>query len=170
MNAPSSSPVPIDPSASPSSRLKRSRSCSPSSSRKRSRSLAQASTDKPPAEVRFVFLELFAGTGLLTDHVAKIVDTLPPQDHHLLGGVDFLDEDAVQGLWSSWQQLHDAGARLLFHVAPPCSTFSRARDRNARTKLRSSAYPGGLYPTDPATKEGNRIAVNTISSNSLQFV
>ena len=164
MNAPPLSPVPIDSSASSSSRLKRSRSCSPVSSRKRSRSQAQASAGKPHGEVRFVFLELFAGTGHLTDHVTKIVETLPPQDHHSLGGVDFLDDEAVQGLWTSWQSLHDSGARLLFHVAPPCSTFSRARDRNARTKLRSSAYPGGLYPSDQATKEGNHIALNTARS------
>ena len=50
---------------------------------------------------------------------------------------------------------------MIFHVAPPCSTFSRARDRCQRTRLRSTSLPAGWYPDDFSTKQGNAIAKNT---------
>ena len=52
------------------------------------------------------------------------------------------------------------GKLVVFHVAPPCASFSRARDRNKRTRLRCSAFPGGWY-SDPVTLYGNAIAKNT---------
>ena len=118
----------------------------------------------PDSGIRFVFLELFAGNGELTKQVAKIVETLPPQDHFTSHGIDFLDLSAVHTLWQEWRPLVDAGARLIFHVAPPCATFSRARDRSSRTKLRSSLSPGGLYPSEPRTLDGNLIAKHTALS------
>ena len=60
--------------------------------------------------------------------------------------------------------LKESGFQLFFHVAPPCATFSCARDRAWRTQLRSVAHPGGLYPTDSRTQEGNLIARNTALS------
>ena len=53
------------------------------------------------------------------------------------------------------------------HLAPPCSSFSRARDRSMKTKLRSSDYPGGLPElcADSAAivSQANRIAENAWS-------
>ena len=55
---------------------------------------------------------------------------------------------------------------------PPCSTFSRARDRSAATRLRSSEFPAGLPELSPElsavaaeamkflSEEGNLIAKN----------
>ena len=106
-------------------------------------------------------MELFAGKGELTKQVAKVVETLPSQDFFTTNGVDFRNLDAVKQLWAHWQSLVDQGARLIFHVAPPCSTFSRARDRSQRTRLRSLAVPSGWYPQDERTQEGNAIARHT---------
>ena len=118
----------------------------------------------PSVGSRFVFLELFAGNGELSDQVAKVTETLPPQDYHTKNGIDFTDLHAVHSLWQEWRALADQGVQLLFHVAPPCATFSRARDRSHRTRLRSSALPGGWYPNDPRTQEGNTIARHTALS------
>ena len=112
---------------------------------------------------RFVFIELFAGKGSLTRAVGKYVSTLPPEDLDL-GGTDFTDLAAVRHLWDHWQRLSDNGYLLLFHVAPPCASFSRARDRSYRTRLRSSSALSGLYPDDETTQTGNTIARNIAAS------
>ena len=49
-------------------------------------------------------------------------------------------------------------------MAPPCTSFSRARDRSGRTRLRTRARPEGLYVDDPATVNGNLIARLTAES------
>ena len=54
--------------------------------------------------------------------------------------------------------------QLYFHVAPPCSTFSRARDRSTRTRLRSAASPQGLFPAEEKTHEANEVARSTALS------
>ena len=105
-----------------------------------------------------MFLELFAGSGGLSAKVAKVASTLPPQDI-LSDGVDFSDRVAVEAWCDSLAaQLKDKS--VVFHVAPPCASFSRARDRSHRTRLRCSAFPGGWYD-DPVTIYGNRVAQNT---------
>ena len=111
-----------------------------------------------------VFLELFAEDGVLTEAVAKVMAVEPPQDFDT-GGVDFSDLVAVKSLlWRRWKDLADSGTSLFFHVAPPCASFSRARDRAWRTRLRTPAQPEGMYPTDSRTIQGNLIATNTALS------
>ena len=44
------------------------------------------------------------------------------------------------------------------HFAPPCASFSRARDRAKRTKLRSTDQPGGLTAKAKSCREPNAIA------------
>ena len=108
---------------------------------------------------RFLFIELFAGSGQLTKHVSRVLPCLPPQDVDL-DGADFLIADQVTSLKQLWKQHADQGTHLIFHVAPPCSTFSRARDRSHRTRLRSTAHPEGLVQS-PLVDEGNLIATRT---------
>lgn len=111
-----------------------------------------------------IFIECFAGKGELSKAVHRIgvpVDT--PQDINT-GGVDFADDRQVIALWEHWRTLANFGLNLLFHFAPPCSTFSRARDRSWRTKLRSTLSPEGLYPEDANTQLANAIARNTALS------
>ena len=67
-------------------------------------------------------------------------------------------------MWERWRTLRNAGFHLFFHFAPPCSTFSRARDRSSRTRLRSAAHPEGLYEDDHKTEEANDVARNTALS------
>ena len=50
---------------------------------------------------------------------------------------------------------------LIVHFAPPCSTFSRARDRSAKTKVRSRTRPGGIHPIPQFVKDANEIAEAT---------
>ena len=142
---------------------------SASSSRKRSRSPSwpapsppsKQSKTSPSSSPKVVFLELFAGTGGLSTAVAKVIPTLPPQDLQTLGGVDFADGPAVQAWCETLRAALAEFDHVIFHVAPPCSTFSRARDRSHRTRLRSSALPSGWYPHDANTIYGNAIAKNT---------
>ena len=56
--------------------------------------------------------------------------------------------------------MHARGEGIYFNVAPPCSSFSRARDRSARTKLRSAEFPGGIKSTQVG-ENGNTIARRT---------
>ena len=46
---------------------------------------------------------------------------------------------------------------IFVHLAPPCSTFSKARDRSGRTRVRSYDHPEGFNQT-PKVVEGNIIA------------
>ena len=89
----------------------------------------------------------------------KVLPWLPPQDLEL-DAADFTDADQVDALQSLWKRHDDEGTQLLFHVAPPCSTFSRARDRSSRTRLRSSRHPGGIVD-NAIVQEGNLIARRT---------
>ena len=43
-------------------------------------------------------------------------------------------------------------------LPPPCSDFSRARDRSNRTRVRSQAQPGGIRPLSRATLRANLVA------------
>ena len=87
--------------------------------------------------------------------------TLPPQDLFTENGVNFADEHAVTAWCTALTEKLADYKQVFFHVAPPCASFSRARDRSIKTRLRSSAVPGGWYHDDPTTINGNKIAVNT---------
>jgi hypothetical protein len=50
----------------------------------------------------------------------------------------------------------------MVHLAPPCATFSRARDRNVKTILRSSAHPGGIPGCEAYTEAANHIATAAV--------
>ena len=47
-------------------------------------------------------------------------------------------------------------------MAPPCSTFSRARNRHLRTKLRTAEFPQGLPKRSQDCAQANRIARNAL--------
>ena len=104
-----------------------------------------------------MFVELFAGTARLSQAVNRFLDTRP-DDALTMGGTNFLDPIAIEALKKRCAEFVKDGRLLFFHVAPPCSTFSRARDRGARTRLRTPASPQGIQPNERRTEEGNRIA------------
>jgi hypothetical protein len=105
----------------------------------------------------FQFLELFAGEGTLTEAVKEL--GLPAEaDDAAAGGVDFLDAEQVQKLKEKVQKIAGQVNTLVIHLAPPCATFSRARDRATRTKLRSNKNPEGLPSKQAQTSAANRIA------------
>ena len=110
------------------------------------------------------FVEVFSGNGKLSAAVKRLgVPVAPPQDL-LSGGVDFSCDSAVRELWLVWDAWVAGGAQVVFHFAPPCATFSRARDRSHRTRLRSTLHPEGIPPLKDRAKVGNRIAANTAMS------
>ena len=104
-------------------------------------------------------LEIFAGEGALSRIAAsKGMPTLQP-DEVAAGGTDFTiqsDVDALKAKLADWKQ---RGVKWILHMAPPCSTFSRARDRSDQTRLRSMDHPQGLDPTDARVARANTIAV-----------
>ena len=90
-----------------------------------------------------LFCEFFAGRGVLTKRVQEAgVPVSRPEDLSL-GGLDFTEEDTVDKVKKMLADQAASGAKLLVHFAPPCSTFSRARDRSWKTRLRSTARPQG---------------------------
>ena len=113
-------------------------------------------------ERRYRFCEFFAGQGPLTSAASAAgVPTRPPDDL-ALGGVDFESKEAVEGVRRELGELAASGVKLVVHFAPPCSTFSRARGRSARTKLRSDEFPQGLPRCSNETRTANLIARNTL--------
>ena len=105
-----------------------------------------------------VFFEIFAGRGRLSQAVsAHGFETVV--DEAAEGGTDFLDALAVDELKRKLESHLDDGRRVALHLAPPCSTFSRARDRGRRTRLRSSKFPGGLPGCKDRVADGNLIAL-----------
>ena len=95
-------------------------------------------TEQPKSEVPaltekgVLFVEFFAGSANLTEAVANLgVDVASPNDLSL-GGADFRKSYEVEGLKQQLAELHQAGRQLMIHLAPPCSTFSRARDRSRK--------------------------------------
>ena len=95
-----------------------------------------------PLDVRFA--EYFAGDALLTSTMrAAGVTCLPPNDIES-GGADFEDSSDVKAVREALRILRTADCRLILHFAPPCHTYSRARDRSEDTRLRSTDHPEGL--------------------------
>ena len=104
------------------------------------------------------FVECFAGEGCLSEAVSKLgVETLA--DEVSLGGTNFLDAHEVEMLQEKLLNLVGEGRRVALHVAPPCSTFSRARDRRRRTRLRSAEFPAGLPRCQEQVRDANAIAL-----------
>ena len=109
-----------------------------------------------------VFLEIFAGSAQLTQAMRRVgVTCLPPEDI-ASGGTEFRDEERVNELKEKLKDLASAGKRLVLHLAPPCSTFSHARDRSARTKVRDAQHVAGIDPRPEEVVEANDIATKAI--------
>ena len=95
---------------------------------------APAPEGTPLLPIRFV--EVCAGRGTLSRWVARAgVSVEPPQDAGT-GGYDLLDPAGREALLRRWKELLRTH-RIVVHFAPPCSTFTFARNRSGRTRLRS---------------------------------
>ena len=115
----------------------------------------------------FRFVEFFAGTGNLTEAVAKAgVPTDPPNDV-TTGGLDFRKLEDVEKMKTYLAGLTANGIKLMVHLAPPCATFSRARDRSWKTRLRSTLRPQGLLGKGAQCREANIVARNAL--NLLEY-
>ena len=110
-----------------------------------------------------VFLELFAGEGMLTKVVGQYAATCVPQDiydggdNYVGGKMDLLIPENQKRLRT---MVRKQEVRWL-HCAPPCKTFSRARrsDRWGSAKiLRSTEQPMGFDMWDRQVTEANTIA------------
>ena len=120
--------------------------------------LARKRTPESNEKQQAVFVELFAGTGVLTKAVANLgVHTETPNEFEA-GGTDFRERKQVEALQEHLHGLASQFHHMVLHLAPPCATFSRARDRSTRTRLRSKFYPEGIPGKTQGTREANLIA------------
>ena len=87
--------------------------------------------------------------------------TDPPNDV-ATGGLDFECLEDVEKMKAYLGELSASGVRLLLHFAPPCATFSRARDRSWKTRLRSTQRPQGLLGRGAQCRVANTIARRTL--------
>ena len=104
------------------------------------------------------FVELFAGTGVLTKAVRRLGIACAEPEDVVTGGTDFRVHGQVEQLKEQLSEMAERTRHLFIHLAPPCATFSRARDRSVRTRLRNNWYPGGLPGKEAQTKEANQVA------------
>ena len=74
--------------------------------------------------------------------------------------MDWAQVEKARDIMACWAA---NGYRLMLHLAPPCSTFSRARDRSARTRLRSSDHPEGLAHRAAECRAANTIALRALA-------
>ena len=105
-----------------------------------------------------LFCEFFAGSAVLSAAVSAAGVPVRPADDVATGGSDLRWKASVDELKAELAERSASGTRLMIHVAPPCSTFSRARDRGSRTRLRSLDFPQGFPDRQHAVEEANVIA------------
>jgi hypothetical protein len=93
------------------------------------------------------------------------VQLAPDAEHPMIwlhGGTDFEIASQVRKVREELRALRTDDLCLAIRLAPPCSTFSRARDRSKATCLRSSSQPEGLSSLSPSqqtdVERANRIA------------
>ena len=62
------------------------------------------------------------------------------------------------------EHLHLTGEKLwlVIHLAPPCATFSKARDRSWRTRVRTQSQPAGIKPIPWKVRNANTVAKHAI--------
>jgi hypothetical protein len=119
-----------------------------------------------PPDVRFA--EFFAGDAQLTSTMeAAGVHCLPPNDL-ASGGTDFESSSQVKAVKEALRSLRTADSRLVLHLAPPCSTFSQARDISRATRLRSAEHPGGL-PDLTTEQRRDADSANTIARHTFEL-
>jgi len=116
----------------------------------------------PLDAARYLFCEFFSGEGSLTSAMVAAGVPVRSPDDLASGGVDFEDKEAVDALGKELGEIVASGVLLMVHFAPPCSTFSRARCRGSKTRLRSDDRPQGLPRLMAATRSANLIACNTL--------
>jgi site-specific DNA-cytosine methylase len=116
------------------------------------------------AHSRLVFAEFFAGSGELTRTMQDRGVACRRADDAASGGTDFEVAAEIAILKEDLRDLRTEGAVLALHLAPPCSSFSRARDRAQSTKLRSTSHPEG----QPGLDADQRSLVTTANKIALQ--
>jgi hypothetical protein len=117
----------------------------------------------PP--LRMVFAEFFAGQGDLTRTMRDRGIWCRAADDAATGGIDFGVKEDLDKLKEELRGMRTEGLSLALHLAPPWSTFSRARDRSSTTRLRSSNHPDGRPDVDADQRRrvttANQVALNS---------
>ena len=103
-----------------------------------------------------------AGDAALTSAVLQAGVPSSEPDDIATGGTYFQQKSDVTLLLAELHSLLASGVSLLVHLAPPCATFSRARDRSTATKLRSADFPQGIPRHAARTREANLVARNAL--------
>ena len=97
------------------------------------------------------FLEIFAGTARLTQHVCLLgLPVLPPVDIEISEWVPVAQDILDATFWDQLLIFAHAGVLFLVHLGTPYNTFSSARKLdNGPPPLRSRACPLGLPDLSP---------------------
>ena len=103
-------------------------------------------------------VEVFAGDAEFSKACRKAGLRVAEPDDLRWGGTDFTDPVSVAALEFRLERWAKVANPLVLHLAPPCSTFSRARDRSARTRVRTRGRPGGIAPVPQFVKDANKVA------------
>ena len=105
-----------------------------------------------PLAFVFDFLEVFAGSAILSTAVSRLgISVGPPIEIRVSRWYDLTDTRVCE--WLIW--LVTERRIRCASLAPPCTTFSVAASTAPR---RSKLVPRGFDPRDPATWLGNRLA------------
>jgi hypothetical protein len=121
-----------------------------------------------PSVQSIVFAVFFSGEGNLAKTMRRAgVRCLEPDDF-ASGGTDLSDKAQVQRARQRLRDIRTADEKLAIHLAPPCHTYSRARDRSPLTQLRSSSFPAGL-PDLPEEQQEDAEMANRIADNTEDF-
>ena len=111
-----------------------------------------------PVPNDFIVCEFFAGSAALTQAVmAAGVQVRQPDDLETKGA-DFTQKSSVDAILCELGELAVSGVQLIVHFAPPCVTFSKARDRHPDTRLRSLVFPQGLPRCSHKTAQAYLVA------------
>jgi hypothetical protein len=89
------------------------------------------------------------------------VRTAPPNDV-ATGGFDLGSRAGLDQAKDYLKELSEWTETLMVHLAPPCSTFSRARDRSWKTRLRSKDRPQGPPSCGPWCSTANKVARHSL--------
>ena len=113
-----------------------------------------------------LFVEAFAGCGRLSQAMRALgIQVAEPQDLET-GGLDLrkpADLRRFREQLARWARL---GYTIVLHLAIPCSTFSRARDRSHRTRVRSPTQLQGFSPLPEKVRDANLLAVSSAQTGA----
>ena len=114
--------------------------------------------ESEPVKDQPYVVEIFAGDAVFSGACARAGLRVGVPDDVRWGGTNFTDPSSICTLELKLERWAKVARPLVVHFAPPCATFSRARDRSRRTRVRTRNRPEGLHPVPGFVQDANEIA------------